>query len=111
MNVLRDASVILLAAQVFLFSLIPLVIFGALVYGIWRLRRHRNLPTWLRRTHVHFDLGLSYVDLAMRRITWPIVWAHRTRASLRAWNRVLRGGGVQHRERALERGTVTKEVV
>lgn len=111
MNVLRDASVILLAAEVFLFGLIPLLIFGALVYGVWWLRRHRNLPTWLRRTHCTFDLGLSYVELGMRRIAWPIVWAHRTWASLRAWTRVLRGGRVQHQERAVESGTVTKEVV
>jgi hypothetical protein len=85
MNVLRDLSVILLAAQAFVFTLIPLALFGGLVYGVWRLLRHSNLPTWLRMAREYFLAGLSYVELAMKTVTKPVFAVHGALATVEAW--------------------------
>lgn len=91
MNVLRDISVILLAAEAFLFALIPLALFGALVYGVWWLRMHRNMPSWLRTARVHVNLGLSYVELAMDTIAAPVIAAHKAAAAVEGWSRAFKG--------------------
>lgn len=90
MNVLRDISVILLAAEAFIFALIPLALFGALVYGVWRLRQHRNLPTWLRKTRGYVTLGLSYVEQAMGAAAKPVIAAHTASAAVEGWLKALR---------------------
>ncbi len=94
MNVLRDGAVILLAVEAFFCALVPLALSGAVVYGVWRLRRHRNLPTWLRTAREYVSLGLSYVDLAMEGVTKPIFAVNRAFATVQGWIRVLirRGG-------------------
>jgi Na+(H+)/acetate symporter ActP len=89
MNVLRDISVILLAAQAFFFALIPLAFFGALVYGVWWLRMHRNVPTWLSAARAYLGIGLSYVEMAMQAVAQPVIVAHRTAAKLEGWSRGL----------------------
>lgn len=106
MNVLRDISVILLAAEAFLFTLIPLAIFGALVYGVWRLRSHRNLPTWLRKGREYLMLGLSYVETAMGVLSRPVIAVHTSFATLGAWIRALGGvdAGREPRSRSSEGG-------
>jgi hypothetical protein len=85
MNVLRDISVILLAAEAFIFALIPLALFGALVYGVWWLRRHSNLPTWLRDIRGYVMLGLSYVERAMDAAVKPVIAVHTAFATLGGW--------------------------
>ena len=94
MNVLRDISVIILAAGAFIFTLIPLVVSGAVVYGVWRLRRHRNLPTWLRRAREILMKASSAVETAMEMATRPIFAVHTAFATVGGWLRVLteRGG-------------------
>jgi hypothetical protein len=94
-SILRDISVIILAAGVFIFTLIPLALFGAVTYGVWQLRRHRNLPTWLRTAREYLTLGLSYVDLAMEVVTRPVFAVHAAFARVAGWIGVLtkRGGG------------------
>ena len=82
MHVLRDISVILLVSEAVVFALIPLALFGALVYGIWRLRRHQNLPTWLRLAQNYLGQGLSYVELAMSWIAKPVFATHTAFAHL-----------------------------
>ena len=91
MNVLRDLSVILLAAQAFLFALVPLALFGGLVYGVWWLRMHRNLPNWLRKVRGYVTLGLSFVDRAMDALAKPVIAVHAAFATLEGWFRGLRG--------------------
>ncbi len=93
LNVLRDLSVILLAAEVILFALIPLALFGALVYGVWQLRRHQNLPTWLRKTREYFLLGLSYVDLGMDAAAKPVISVHSAFATVEGWLSAVRRRG------------------
>ena len=95
MSILRDISVIILSAGAFVFTLIPLALSGAVVYGVWRLRKHGNLPTWLRKTREYVTLGLSYVDLAMDAVTRPVFAVHTAFAKVAGWIRVLtkRGGG------------------
>jgi hypothetical protein len=95
MGILRDISVIILSAGAFIFTLIPLALFGAVVYGVWQLRRHQNLPTWLRTAREYLTLGLSYVDLAMDAVTKPVFAVHMAFARVAGWIRVLtkRGGG------------------
>jgi hypothetical protein len=94
MSILRDISVIILAAGAFVFTLIPLALFGAVVYGVWWLLRHRNLPTWLRRGREYLTIGLSYVGLAMDAVTKPIFAVHTAFATVGGWIRGLtkRGG-------------------
>lgn len=95
MSILRDISVIILSAGAFIFTLIPLALFGAVTYGVWRLRRHQNLPTWLRTAGEYLTLGLSYVDLAMDVVTKPVFVVNTAVARVTGWIRVLtkRGGG------------------
>ena len=99
MNILRDISVILLAAEAFILVLIPLALSGALVYGVWQLRSHRNLPTWLRTVREYLLLGLSYVELAMDAVTKPVIAAHAASARLEGWVRALRGRRSTRRRR------------
>jgi hypothetical protein len=91
MNVLRDVSVILLAAEAFIFILIPLALFGGLAYGVWRLRRHRNLPTWLGIARNYLMTGLSYVERATEAVTRPVFAVHGARAAVEAWIRIFTG--------------------
>ncbi len=92
---LRDLSVILLAAQAFFCTLIPLALSAGVVYGVWWLRRRQNLPAWLRTGREYLSTGLSYIDRAMAAVTKPIFAANRALATVRAWIRFLsrRGGG------------------
>jgi hypothetical protein len=89
MSVLRDLSVILLAAQAFVFILIPLALFGGLVYGVWTLLRHQNLPTWLRVAREYLMTGLSYIELAMEAVARPFFAVHRTFATVETWIRAI----------------------
>ena len=91
MSIVRDTAVILLAAEAFLFALVPLALFAALVYGVWRLRLHPNMPTWLRKAREYLLLGLSYVDRAMDMASKPVVVVHRTAARLEGSARGLQG--------------------
>lgn len=91
---LRELSVILLAAQAFFCALIPLAISAGIVYGVWWLRRDRNLPTWLRTGREYFATGLSYVNRAMDGVTRPFFAVSKLVATLEAWIRALtRTGG------------------
>ncbi|MGD9002623.1 MAG: hypothetical protein PVF04_08160 [Anaerolineae bacterium] len=91
MEVLRDLSVILLAVEAFIFALIPLALFGGLVYGVWKLRRHRNLPTWLGIARSYLMTALSYVELAMQAVTKPVFAVHRAFANVEVWIRTVTG--------------------
>ncbi len=101
-NVLRDVSLIFLVAEVFLLGLIPLAIFGALAYGTWWLRRHRNLPTWLGTARGYFMLGLSYVERGMWIATRPIMITHTACATAKGWVRAVRGASTEDRDPAAE---------
>jgi hypothetical protein len=85
MNLLRDLSFILLAAEAFVIALFPLALFGGLVYGLWWLRRHENLPSWLKVAQTYLAMGQSYVELAMRATVRPILLAHSVLATVRGW--------------------------
>lgn len=95
MGILRDISVIILSAGAFVFTLIPLALSGAAVYGVWWLLRHQNLPTWLRTGREYITLGLSYVELAMDVVRRPVFAVSAAVARVMGWIRVLtkRGGG------------------
>ena len=93
-NALRDASVILLAAQAFACALVPLALSAGVVYGVWWLRRDANLPAWLRTGREYFVTGLSYVDRAMDIVAKPIFAVSRFSAAVEARIRMLtRAGG------------------
>jgi len=85
MNVLRDLSVILLAAEAFILTLIPLALFGGLVYGMWWLLKHENLPTWLRMMREGVNKLQSYVEQAMRAVVEPILVVNSTLAKVQGW--------------------------
>lgn len=94
MHILRDISVIILSAGAFMFTLIPLALSGAVVYGVWRLLRHENLPSWLRRGRELLMQGLSMVEQAMDVVTRPIFAMHTAFATVGGWIRfVTRRGG------------------
>jgi len=85
---LRDISLILLVAEAFIFALLPLALLGGLVYGAWWLGRRDNLPRWLRLARSYLEIGLAYVELAMRAIIKPILLLNSALATVRGW----RGG-------------------
>jgi hypothetical protein len=85
MNWLRDFAVILLAIEIFVIALVPLMLFGGLVYGLWWLQRHENLPSWLRLAQAYLSLGQAYVELAMLTVIRPILRIHATLATVRSW--------------------------
>jgi hypothetical protein len=83
MTTLRDLSLILLACEVFIMALVPLVLLGGVIYGLWRLQRHENLPSWLKVAQAYLALGRGYVELAMRAAVRPILQAHSILATAR----------------------------
>ena len=59
MAVLRDVAISIIAIEAFVFTLVPIILLGALVYGTGWLRRHENLPSWLKPSSCSFlSLGL-----------------------------------------------------
>ncbi len=85
MNLLRDLSIILLAIEAFILALVPLVLFGGLVYGLWQLLKHENLPSWFKIAQAYLELGRAYVELAMAAIVRPILWVNSTLATVQGW--------------------------
>ncbi|MGD2143176.1 MAG: hypothetical protein PVF54_01720 [Anaerolineae bacterium] len=91
MNLLRDLSLIILALEAAIVTLIPLALFGGVVYGVWWLLRHRNLPTWLRTGRDYLTVGLSYVELAADTVMKPVFAVHMAFATAEAWIRAITG--------------------
>jgi hypothetical protein len=85
MTVLRDLSIILLAIEAFVLAMVPLTLLGGLVYGLWWLRRHENLPSWLHLAQTYLDLGKSYVELAMAAVVRPIFLASSVVQAIQRW--------------------------
>ncbi len=85
MNLLRDLSIILLAIEAFILALVPLALFGGLVYGLWELLKHERLPSWLKLAQAYLELGLAYVELAMAVIVRPILLVHSALATVQGW--------------------------
>lgn len=85
MTVLRDLSLILLAVEAFILALMPLVLLGGLVYGLWWLRRHENLPSWLKTVQAYLELGRAYVELVMALVVRPILFIGSVLATVQRW--------------------------
>ena len=85
MSFLRDLSIILLAVEMFAMALMPLMLFGGLVYGLWWLQRHENLPSWLNLAQAYLAMGRAYVELAMRAVVRPILLLHSVLATAQGW--------------------------
>jgi hypothetical protein len=85
MATLRDLSLILLAVEAFVMALVPLALLGGLVYGLWWLHRHENLPTWLQLAQAYLSVGRAYVELAMRAVIRPILLVHSFLATVQGW--------------------------
>ncbi len=85
MNWIRNLALILLAAEAFIAALVPLALFGGLVYGMWWLQRHENLPTWLQLIRAYVSLAQSYIELAMQMIIKPVVQVNAILATIQGW--------------------------
>jgi hypothetical protein len=85
MPTLRDLSLILLAVEACAMALIPLALLGGLVYGLWWLHRHENLPSWLQLAQAYLSLVRAYVDLAMRAVIRPLLLIHSFLATVQGW--------------------------
>lgn len=85
MTLLRDLSIILLAVEMFAMALMPLMLFGGLVYGLWWLQRHENLPSWLKLAQAYLAMGRAYVELAMRAVVRPILLVNSVLATAQGW--------------------------
>jgi hypothetical protein len=85
MAVLRDFAIILIAAELSFLILVPLVVFGALIYGVGWLRRHENLPSWLELAQAYVSLGQGYVEMAMALLVRPILVVHSAQAIIQRW--------------------------
>jgi hypothetical protein len=96
MNLLRDFSLILLAIEAFILALVPLALFGGLVYGLWQLLKHENLPSWFKIAQAYLELGRAYVELAMAAIVRPILVVHATLVTIQGWfnavTKLVKGG-------------------
>lgn len=89
MSVLRDISIILLAVESFVFALVPLAIFGGLVYGLWWLRRHENLPAWLKIVRTYFDQACQAIERGMGAVARSIYAIHSGAAAVRGWLKAI----------------------
>jgi len=89
MTVLSNLSIILLAAEAFVIALVPLILCGGLVYGLWWLQRHENLPSWLKLAQAYLELGRAYVEMAMRAVVKPVLLVHSTVATVQNWLSVI----------------------
>jgi len=87
MTIVRDVSLIILAVEAFIIALIPLALVGALAYGLWWLRQHRNLPRWLQLARAYVFLGQAHVERAMAAVVRPIFWIRGKQAKVQAWLR------------------------
>jgi hypothetical protein len=85
MAVLRDLSIILIAIEAFFLALAPVVLLGALIYGLGWLQRHENLPSWLKLAQAYTSLGQSYVELAMAFVVRPFLFVHAALATVQRW--------------------------
>jgi hypothetical protein len=85
MAVLRNLALILLACEAFVIALVPLILLGALIYGLWWLQRHENLPSWLQMARGYLGLGQSYVELAMQAVVKPILVVQSVLATVQHW--------------------------
>jgi len=85
MSLLSNLSLILLAAEAFILALVPLILFGGLVYGLWWLRRGENLPRWIKLAQAYLAQGQYYVEMAMRAVVRPILLIHSVAATIQNW--------------------------
>jgi len=85
MPTLRDLSLILLAVEACALALVPLALLGGLVYGLWWLHRHENLPSWLQLAQAYLSLARAYVELAMRAVIRPLLLIHSFLATVQGW--------------------------
>jgi hypothetical protein len=85
MTRLRDFAIILISAELFVLALLPLVLLGGLVYGVWWLRRPRHLPSWLKIAQAYLGMGQAYVELAMAAAVKPILLASAMSARVQRW--------------------------
>jgi len=94
MSLLRDLSLILLVVEAFVLALVPLVLLGGLVYGLWWLQWHENLPGWLKLAQAYVDLGRAYVELAMAAVVRPILLVNSILATVQRWlDAIVKLGG------------------
>ena len=95
MSIVRDISLVLLAIEAFVLALLPLSLLGGLAYGLWWLRRHEHLPSWLSLAQAYLGVGQAYVELAMASIVRPIFAIHSALSTLKGWFGALerRSGG------------------
>ncbi len=85
MGWVRDFSLIVLAVEAFVVTLLPLALLGGAVYGLWRLQRHEGLPSWLKLAQAYVTLVRAYVELGMRIAVRPILLIHSILATVRGW--------------------------
>ena len=64
---------------------VPLVLCGGLIYGLWWLQRHENLPTWLKIAQEYLALIQAYIELAMGAVVRPILQVHAALATVQGW--------------------------
>lgn len=93
MAVLRDLSIILIAGEALVLALVPLVLLGALIYGLGWLQRHENLPSWLKLAQTYTALGQAYVEMAMATIVRPIMFVNSILAKVHRWLGIIAGCG------------------
>ena len=73
MAILRDLSVIFLSSGLFLATLVPLVVLGALIYGLGWLMRRDHLPAWIKVAQAYLALGRAYIERAMAAVVQPVI--------------------------------------
>lgn len=78
MGTARDIALIFLSIQALVVALVPLAIFGALAYGVFKLIGLTR--TYLRKAQVYAQQAQYAVERASRAVAEPFIKAHA------AWN-------------------------
>jgi hypothetical protein len=82
MGVLRDIALILLAIEGAVFTLLVLVVLGAINYGMIRFRWWHVIPGWFAVGRSYLDIGLHYVERACEVVTKPVFAAYTLEAQV-----------------------------
>ncbi len=85
MHWVRDVALVLLVMEAFVVALVPLILCGGLVYGLYWLQRHENLPTWLQLARAYLSLGLAYVEMGMALVARPVLSVSSNLATAQGW--------------------------
>jgi len=89
MSILRDVSLILLALEGVVFTLLALAALAAINYGLVRFRWWHTIPRWFGLLRGYLAIGQRWVEQACRIAVTPIMTVAAAVAAVSGGARVL----------------------